>query len=277
MKFNPSQNEMAVKHRFRKELTVLDKVEDTRKETRSLLNHIRHDVIRDRPLPLRLPFTVPQPFDKNPYVSLSNGKKMNFFSHKVSIYNLAYFVVDCVACNNSIVLILQDSIISNDFDKDGHKSERRDRTSAPIHIFNIKFWPLTNAPRVADLSTDLHDPNLNSFDVASNYRISLTCESCLSRLKLVQCNSCKLGFCFPCAYRVHGRRTAKRTHDMQVCEPRLVRDQQATSSLVYNIDFARGISHELRYLVNIARIYYTSISLLSFRELYFISGKIHAK
>lgn len=139
-------------------------------------------------------------------------------------------------------VLYKDSIISNEFEKD--------RISAPIHIFNIKFWPLTNAPRVPDLSTDQHDPNLNGFEVASNYRISLTCDSCLSKLKLLHCNSCKQGFCFPCAYRVHGRRTAKRAHDIQVCEPRLIRDKQAASSLVYNIDFARGVSYELRYLVD---------------------------
>ena len=83
MKFNLSQNEMSVKHRFRKELTALDQVVDTRRDTQSLLSHIRHNIIRDRPLSLKLPFAVPQPFDKKPYVSLSDGKKMNFYSHKV--------------------------------------------------------------------------------------------------------------------------------------------------------------------------------------------------
>ena len=60
---------------------------------------------------------------------------------------------------------------------------------------------------------------------------------------------------------------------MQVCEPRLVRDQQATSSLVYNIDFARGKAYELRYLVNIARTYYTFSSFYRFLNYVFSQVK----
>lgn len=221
MNFKPSQDQTAVKHRFRKENTPLERIRETRRETQYLQLHIRRDVVKDRMLPLKLPFTVPQPFDKQPYVSLNSGKKMSFYSHK-------------------------ESILSSEFDSEGHKRVGNSSNSAPIHIFNIKFWPLTNAPHVPDLATELHDPNLNGFEVATNFRMAVYCDSCSSRMKMIKCKTCQLGFCFPCAFRLHGRRAIKSTHEMEVTEPRLVQDKQAATSLIFNIDFARGISYDLR-------------------------------
>jgi hypothetical protein len=47
--------------------------------TQNMLDHIKHEITDGRKLAPKLPFIVPQPFDKKPYVSLSDGRKIDIF------------------------------------------------------------------------------------------------------------------------------------------------------------------------------------------------------
>jgi hypothetical protein len=209
-------------------MTQASQIVESRKATQALLQHIRADVMKDNKGKVaKMPFRVPQPFDKSPYVSLHTGKKMSVYTHK-------------------------QTILSTEFDLhrvDGLQA----KDSAPIHIFNIKFWPLSNKPSVPDLGTELHDPAKNGFEVAENFRLAVYCDSCEARLKMIHCKTCLQGYCFPCVYRTHGREGVMRSHVMEVVEPRIVQDKAASASLVYHIDLARSVSYDLRYLVKYMR------------------------
>jgi hypothetical protein len=172
-----------------------------------------------RELAPKLPFIVPQPFDKNPYVSLTDGRKMTFYSHHDSLFKAA---------------------------------DRSQSNPNDIHQFHIVYWPHTEPVPVADNSITEHDPHLNSFEIIHNFRHALHCEVCDARLRIVQCFTCCKGYCFFCAFRVHTD-PSRRLHEMSITEPRIELQNRASKSLVYHIDQAQHISYDLRYVVKYLR------------------------
>ena len=178
-------------------------------------DHILKDVVKNGVLAPKLPFIIPQPFDKAPYVSLTDGRKMTFYSHKDSMLN-------------------------------------PDRTPHTVHQYSFAFWPFTAPIHKEDPSTLEYDSHMNNFEVAKQYREALHCEVCDNRLRVIQCTTCIRGFCFFCAFRVHID-PARRGHDMKLMEPRIVKMDTASKSLVYHIDMATKASHDLRYIVRYMR------------------------
>lgn len=56
-----------------------------REEVSKATQHILNDIVRDGVLPPAIPFLVPQPFDKKPYASRADGRRVDFYSQKNSI------------------------------------------------------------------------------------------------------------------------------------------------------------------------------------------------
>lgn len=110
----------------------------------------------------KLPFLVPQLFDKNPYVSLNDGRKLDF-------------------CGNVIGLYAKNA-------------------SKKVHRYNFKFWPIMPSKN-EPFDNSLYDENAFGFDVLENNRQPLSCELCNSGLRLISCKTCNRGFCFLCAFR----------------------------------------------------------------------------
>lgn len=95
------------------------------------------------------------------------------------------------------------------------EDDAHDLSEQGVHVFNVTFWPLTQPSREVDNSIMEHDPMLNGFEVAQNYRQVLYCESCQNRLRSILCATCQKGYCFYCAFRSHAQ-TSRRSHNMQV-------------------------------------------------------------
>jgi hypothetical protein len=187
----------------------------------------------------KMPFFVPQSFDKKPYMTLSDGKKVTIYREKQGLF--------AVEDSSHSHLLFQDggrkmkSLAASTIDQptmsrgvgDGNKlvSKRsaletnattavaKHATSAsasvsasapttdvrrPVHIFNVVFWPLTTAIEAEnDSSTLLYDSHMNGLEIAESKRNSytLTCEQCDRRLRMVHCSTCQKGYCFFCAFR----------------------------------------------------------------------------
>lgn len=117
---------------------------------------------KKRKLAAKLPFVVPQMFDKKPYVSLSDGRKMAF-------------------CGDMNGLM-------------------KDNANNAVHQYNFTFWP--PKPTVDDSGdTTLFNPHQNGFDVRQNQRETLHCQLCGLRLRVVECETCVKGYCFYCAFQ----------------------------------------------------------------------------
>jgi len=225
---------------------------EARKDTRRMLEHILDDVVTDRVLPPKLPLVVPQPFDKAPYVSLSDGRRLNFENLKPSLlsdqYKEATKDTSKTEVDRETMKYFAGRRAADEFEEQKKKSGPRE----PLHPFNMKFWPLTMTPKTTDTSVDQFDSTQNSFDVVQNSRLSLACEVCRTRLRIILCNTCMKGFCFFCAFRTHTEAN-KRNHKMQIMEPRVVKYKQVSTSLTYHVDMAQAVAHDLSYLVKYMR------------------------
>eukprot|EP01038_Epipyxis_sp_PR26KG_P007862 gene7862-10671_t len=237
-------------------------------DTQHMLDHILNDVTsKDKVtgqgiLAPKLPFIVPQPFDKQPYVSLTDGRKLCFYSHQNTIFDHDY-INKYRNKNTHHISKHRSKIMSNllknrELEKDlltilpTLKESTDDTSRNPIHTFNVTFWPLTKPPNKSDPSTDLFDSSLNNFEVIQNKRQALYCEICTNRLRVINCSTCHKSYCYFCAFRIHSL-AFKRNHTMAMIEPRLIEYKEVTKSLVFNIDSAQAISHDLKYLVKYLR------------------------
>jgi hypothetical protein len=249
-------------------------IQDSKDESVVMMDHILDTVARDGVLKPKLPFLVPQPFDKTPYVSLNDGRKMTFYSSRSSLLHsdskrseLKHKIKKQKELNskranrspvkgNELVKVEESNEDDNeeDDDEDGFKKievvteNEEDKHRQPVHIFNITFWPLTEPPQEKDLETSQHDPYLNGFDIAQNSKVSLFCEVCHTRLRVVNCKTCQRGYCFYCAFRFHTN-SSRRTHSMEIMEPRIVKVKDVSKTLIYHIDMAKKASHDLGSLV----------------------------
>jgi Ca2+-binding EF-hand superfamily protein len=206
-----------------------DSIADLLGVTRSTIDHIMTKVVSNGVIKPQLVsgHVIPQPFDKEPYVSLSDGRRITFFRHF-------------------------DSLL------EGYKDDRESELAKSaglgqrVHPFNIQFWPLTKPMEKEDPSTVEHDAMLNNFEVAKNERYHLDCTVCQKRLRVVFCDTCRRGFCFFCAFRQHTV-AEKRNHSLRLMEPRIVKYAEASKSLVYHVQESLKCSHDLKYLVKYMR------------------------
>lgn len=228
-------------------------ISELKTDARNMLDHILDDVVTDRILPPKLPFLVPQPFDKDPYVSLSDGRRLNYNNISKSLLNDEYVQA---TKDNTNFMVSADSMkyfAGRQAAVDLLKAQGEiKKVREPIHSFNLKFWPITQKPNKPDTSTNEHDPGLNSFDIICNKRTALSCEVCRTRLRIIQCNTCMKGYCFFCAFRTHTK-AFKRNHLMSIMEPRIVKYKEVKTSLVYHVDMAQSVAHDLSYLVKYMR------------------------
>jgi hypothetical protein len=228
-------------------------VTELKSDTTKMVDHILNDVVRDRILPPKLPFVVPQPFDKAPYVSLSDGRRLNYNNLSKKLLSNEYIeatkdTANFVVSEDSMKYYAGRQAAKELLEKQAELKPPRE----PIHAFNLKFWPITQKPNKSDTSTVEHDPHLNSFDLICNKRTALSCEVCRTRLRIIQCKTCMKGYCFYCAFRTHTQ-AFKRNHEMTIMEPRVVEYKEVQTSLVYHIDMAQAVGHDLAYLIKYMR------------------------
>ena len=140
-----------------------EQISELKENTQKVLQHIVQDIAKDKQLVPKLEILVQQPFDKRPYVSLGDGRKLAFDSKPDGIF--------------------------------------RDIDLSTVHPYNMKFWPITNPVHVADTSTTLHDPKLNGFEVSPHKPPVLVCSTCNLRMLAIKCTTCTKGYCFYCAFR----------------------------------------------------------------------------
>lgn len=228
-------------------------VSDLKSGTTEMLSHIFNDVVRDRTLPPKLPFVVPQPFDKDPYVSLADGRRLNYKNLSKKLLSEDYIeatkdTTNFVVSEDSLKYYAGRQAAKELLKEQGEVKPPR----VPIHAFNLKFWPITQKPNKTDTSTVVHDPYKNSFDLICNKRTTLSCEVCRTRLRIIHCKTCIKGYCFYCAFRTHTQ-AFKRNHEMTIMEPRVVEYKEVQTSLVYHIDMAQSVGHDLTYLIKYMR------------------------
>merc|ERR1711871_1732200 len=63
----------------------LHQVTDAKEDSRRIVLKITQEVIRDGVLAPQLPIIVAQPFDKKPYASVNDGRKIAIYSHTEGI------------------------------------------------------------------------------------------------------------------------------------------------------------------------------------------------
>ena len=185
----------------------------------------------------KMAFVVPQSFDKNPYASRHDGKKIATFKSYNDIVRKEVPQEELVKRNyaTSDALKFGDSFGSE---------QGRDY----VHQFTYTFWPMRQPEVENTADVSLFDPKLNGFDLRLNSKETLHCDLCGLRLRLIHCSVCVKGFCFFCAFKAHAD-GAKRNHHMQMAEPRIVESKEASKSLVYHLDMAQKTTYDIKYLV----------------------------
>ena len=137
------------KRKQRSSTVVGNQIKEARLGVQEKINRIIDVIAVDGKLAPQIPFIVPQPFDKYPYVSMNDGRTIAFYTH-------------------------MDSIIKF----------RTDEEPNPVHRYHMKYWPHTENATTPDNSQGLHDPHLNNFELVHNYRKVLHCEMCSRRLRI---------------------------------------------------------------------------------------------
>eukprot|EP01041_Mallomonas_annulata_P002468 gene2468-4790_t len=184
-------------------------IQQLRDQTGDMVSHIIENIARDGVLASKLPVLIPQPFDKQPYVSLNDGRKMGFFSDRDTILN-------------------QSGV-------------------STVHTFNLPFWPLTRPSKPVDTDVTIFDPSQDGFDVKSRKPDLITCAICASKMRAVWCQSCRRGYCFLCAFRIHAEPTRRR-HNLALQQPREIA-QKPAPSLVHFLNNAEKATFDLRYVI----------------------------
>lgn len=254
-----------------------------KKHTQDTLHHITHTIAKGEKLAPKLPKVINQTFDVEAYVSLSDGRKLSFYSTESSLFNSEFIKKSY----NSAKDRLSNATLSF---MEGKTAEFHGKSSGsgvgkvtadelslmhmPVHIYSSKFWPPTQQPHAHSggsshvQKSTFFDPHLNNFELAEkSFRQTLTCEICQHRLRLLACVTCARGFCFFCALQFH-RGLTKRNHELKVIEPRIVSldhtvgekeqkeqkpEEMISKSLLFHIDNAHNVMHEVKYLVKYLR------------------------
>ena len=136
------------------------------RDVQEKIHRILDMIAIDGKLAPQVPFVVPQPFDRCPYVSMSDGRRITFYTH-------------------------MDTIVRS----------RTVEEPNPIHRYHMKYWPHTENVLTLQNSQELYDPHINNFELLYSCRKALHCEMCDMRLRLIICITCARGYCFFCAFR----------------------------------------------------------------------------
>ncbi len=262
---NPDGLDEAVRKKL-----FLHQVTDAKNDSRKVVLKITQEVLRDGILAPQLPHIVAQPFDKKPYASMNDGRKIAIYSHTEGIlWN------DTGKTTKRMLDQKQQRMHRLKYDEEGRDlTKPRNRKNlgkedlerldylasledhepehASMHQYNIKFWPHTKPLKLSDPSTEQHDPMVNNFDALAGERTVLFCEVCHTRLRIIHCSTCIRGYCFYCAFRTHTD-PGRRQHKMEMFEPRVVHEAKVGKSLIFHLDMAQQASHDLKYLVKYMR------------------------
>lgn len=267
MNMTPEVN--AAKEATRKRLYSYQ-VNDLTRTTQQMITHVINEVANDGVLAPQLPLFVPQGFDKKPYVSVNDGRKISYYGHREGLLwtdtekNTERMLIKSARRKKLLQYDKNGSDIAKTAQRlakeEGVKIENQSYLASlvegservPIHQFNVTFWPHTAPLELNDPSTEQHDPTVNGFDIAHNFRKVLYCEVCRTRMRIVHCKTCQKGFCFFCAFRTHTE-LCRRNHEMEMIEPRVIKIKQLSKSLIYHVDMAKQASYDLRYLVKYMR------------------------
>lgn len=242
-------------------------VRDLLNSTSSLVEHISNDLFADRKVPPKMEKIIPQPFDKEPYVSLSDGRKLTFYSSPDSIFSSDFIV----KTKNQKNFELKSSALKFLEGKDMNMiTTLRDRmtpqltakdlqTQLPVHIYSSTFWPLTKAPNQHNVDVDLYNKDINNFEMILNTREFRCCQMCSNethghthRLRMIHCKTCARDYCFACGFYYH-RNLQQQRHALEFIEPRVIQTHPVSKSLIYHIDFAQNVMHDLKYVVRYLR------------------------
>jgi hypothetical protein len=186
----------------------------------------------------KLPFIVPQSFDKKPYVSRADGRKLAFYTGDDAL--LKKDLPHDVKAKSQSLYASQAALT---FGLENLKSKSLEKD---IHQYTFTFWPLASRPPQESVGdTTLFNPMLNGFEVRQNLKETLHCELCGLRLRLIFCHICCKGFCFFCAFKAHLDGT-KRNHRMDMMEPRVVQVKEADTSLVYHLDMVQKTTYDIK-------------------------------
>ena len=183
----------------------------------------------------KLPFIVPQAFDKNPYVSRADGRKLAFFSDQSSL-----FLRDSTQKASNQSLYASKTALTF-----GLENIVTDYEEKRVHQYTFTFWPMQASQKDSEADTTLFDPSLNGFEVRQNMKHTLHCELCGLRLRLICCKQCVKGFCFFCAFKAHVE-GSKRNHDMDMIEPRVVHVKESSKSLIYHMEMVQKATYDIK-------------------------------
>jgi hypothetical protein len=183
----------------------------------------------------KLPFIVPQAFDKNPYVSRADGRKLAYFGDRSSLFRSE-------STEKGAAQSLYASKAALTF---GLDNIAKDYEEKRVHQYTFSFWPMQPSKSDAGADTSLFDPMLNGFEVRQNMKHTLHCELCGLRLRLIFCKHCVKGFCFFCAFKAHVD-GSKRGHHMDMIEPRVVQVKESSKSLVYHMDMVEKTTYDIK-------------------------------
>ena len=183
----------------------------------------------------KMAFVVPQSFDKKPYASRHDGKKIAIFKS----YR------DIVRKEISQERQILENYATADAIKLGH-SYGAGAVRNYLHQFTYNFWPLRQPENDDSADVSLFDPKLNGFDVRLSSKQTLHCDLCGLRLRLINCRVCVKGFCFFCAFKAHAD-GAKRNHHMEMSEPRIEEVVEPSKSLVYHLDMVQKTTYDIKY------------------------------
>eukprot|EP01031_Cornospumella_fuschlensis_P025232 gene25232-30474_t len=239
-------------------------IEDTYKKTGGLLEHITQSK-REKGgrLAAKLDMVIPQAFDLSPYVSLSDGQKLSFYSNPISLFQSS-FVTNTANTTNFELTEQQRIFLGGKYSNDDDRFKKKRKYTAedfniplPVHVYNFKYWPITkshaNYNTVPGVSSsvkpdeDIYNPLINNFEYVLNRRYVLYCEQCSHRLRLIHCQVCNKGYCFHCAYFNHSN-ILTRNHTMSYTEPRVYKIHEVSHSLLYFVNNSYITLHSIQYL-----------------------------
>ena len=148
-------DEAARKRIFPYQITeAMDDVQDMTK-------HIIEDVVTDGVLKPQMAVRIPQPFDKKPYLSLSNGQKIDYYSHMEGVLwnDTPKTTKRALERKEKQLHRLKYGPDGTDLIKEAERARKNGSTvenmnlllalkarsekedEVPMHQFNIKFWP----------------------------------------------------------------------------------------------------------------------------------------
>ena len=166
---------------------------------------------------------VPQSFDRNPYVSLTDGRKIAYYTHTKNLLNDEEERGKDASVNKFIAIkngLIRDHELAAPAALSSSSSSaykpithsHMETTHRPVHMFNNTMWPnhsrhapssnsITTSTPPSSLLTHNSNANSSSSGGSSFQGTYASCQSCKARFVMCFCPSCARQFCFKCAFR----------------------------------------------------------------------------